>query len=367
MTPTDQETEVVPPAEAAEEMPLPSDPKVIFLGGLFVLALLAAAYVASEIVLPLVFAIILKLLLQPAMRILERLQVPRILAALLLILTLFGTIVGLGTAISGPAGSWAAKLPEGIPRLQERLSFMQGPIDTLQQFLQQVENFGATGPAPNAAASAGGPTLLTKLFTGTRNFASGFFTTVLFLFFLLVSGDIFLHRLVEILPRFSGKRQVVEISQQIESDISAYLVTITIMNAAVGIVMALAMWLTGVGDPVLWGTVAFLLNYVPILGTALGVLIFLLAGLLTVETLWQALLPAGLYLGLHLIEGQTVTPMLLARRFTLNPVLVIISLVFWFWMWGIPGAILSVPMLAITKIICDRLRALAAFGHFLEG
>ena len=143
MAPTDQETEVVPPAEAPEELPLPSDPKVIFLGGLFVLALLATAYVASEIVLPLVFAIILKLLLQPAMRILERMRVPRILAALLLILALFGTIVGLGTAISGPAGTWAAKLPEGIPRLQERLSFMREPIDTLQRFLQDVENFGA--------------------------------------------------------------------------------------------------------------------------------------------------------------------------------------------------------------------------------
>jgi predicted PurR-regulated permease PerM len=367
MAPTDQEPKLFPPAEEPEEMPLPSDPKVIFLGGLFVLALLATAYVASEIVLPLVFAIILMLLLQPAMRILEWLHLPRMLAALLLILALFGAIVGLGTAISGPAGTWAAKLPEGIPRLQERLSFMREPIDTLQRFLQQVEDFGGTGPSPNAAASARGPTLLTKLFTGTRNFASGFFTTVLFLFFLLMSGDIFLHRLVEILPRFSSKRQVVEISQQIESDISAYLITVTIMNSAVGIAMALAMWLTGVGDPILWGTVAFLLNYVPILGTALGVLIFLLAGLLTIDTLWQALLPAGLYLGIHLIEGETITPMLLARRFTLNPVLVIISLVFWFWMWGIPGAILSVPMLAITKIICDRVRPLAAFGHFLEG
>jgi len=367
MAPVDQEAEVVQPAEVPEGMPLPSDPKVVFLGGLFLLALLATAYVASDIVLPLAFAIILNLLLQPALRMLERLHVPRILAALLLILALFGTIVGLGTAISGPAGAWAAKLPEGIPRLQERLIFMREPINAMQRFLQQVEDFGGAAPPANAAASARGPTLLTRLFTGTRNFASGFFTTVLFLFFLLVSGDIFLHRLVEILPRFSGKRQAVEISQQIESDISAYLVTITVMNAAVGVAMALAMWLTGVGDPILWGTVAFLLNYVPILGTAVGALIFLLAGLLTIDTLWLALLPAGLYLGLHLIEGQTVTPMLLARRFTLNPVLVIISLVFWFWMWGIPGVILSVPMLAVTKIVCDRIRPLAAFGHFLEG
>ena len=112
---------------------------------------------------------------------------------------------------------------------------------------------------------------------------------------------------------------------------------------------------------------AFLLNYVPILGTAFGLLILLFAGLLTHDTLWQALLPVGLYFGFHLIEGETVSPMLLARRFTLNPVLVITSLVFWFWMWGVPGIILSMPMLAIIKIICDRLQPLAAFGHFLEG
>jgi len=366
MAPTDQKTEVVSPAEVPEDLPLPSDPKVIFLGGLFVLALLAAAYIASEIILPFVFAIVLKLLLQPAFRILERLHVPQIIAALLLILALFGTVVGLGTAISSPARNWAAKLPEGIPRLQEQLKFLREPVDTLQRFLQQVQDFGA-GPLPTVAAPAQGPTLLSQLFTWTRNFASGFFTTVLFLFFLLVYGDIFLHRLVEILPRFKSKRQVVEISQQIESDISAYLVTITIMNAAVGIATALAMSFTGVGDPILWGTVAFLLNYVPILGTALGILIFFFAGLLTQETLWLALLPAGLYFAFHLIEGETVTPLLLAKRFTLNPVLVIISLVFWFWMWGIPGAILSMPMLAITKIICDRLQPLAAFGHFLEG
>jgi predicted PurR-regulated permease PerM len=168
MTPTDQKTEVVSPAEVPEDLPLPSDPKVIFLGGLFILALLAAAYVAREIVLPFVFAIVLKLLLQPAFRILERLHLPRMLASLLLILALFGTIVGLGAAISGPARTWAAKLPEGIPRLQERLSFMREPIDTLQRFLQQVEDFGGTGPSPNAAASAQGPTLLSKLFSTAR-------------------------------------------------------------------------------------------------------------------------------------------------------------------------------------------------------
>ena len=135
---------------------LPPDPKDILLGGLFVLALLATAYVVSEIVLPLVFAIVLKLLLQPALRVLERLHVPRIIAALLLILALIGMIVGLGTAISGPARTWAGKLPEGIPRLEDRLSFLQVPINTLQLFLQQVEDIGATGPSPNGAISERG-------------------------------------------------------------------------------------------------------------------------------------------------------------------------------------------------------------------
>ena len=182
-----------------------------------------------------------------------------------------------------------------------------------------------------------------------------------------MSGDTLLRRLVEIMPRFQSKRQAIEISQQIESDISAYLITITAMNAVVGVATAAVMLCTGVGDPILWGTVAFLLNYVPILGPFLGGIIFLLAGLLTIDGPWAAFLPAGLYLGIHLVEGETVTPILLAKRFTLNPVLVIISLVFWFWMWGIPGAILSVPMLAVTKILCDRVRPLAALGHFLQG
>ena len=154
MAPHDQKIEVVQPAEVPEDLPLPSDPKVIFLGGLFVLAVLAAAYVASDIVLPLVFAIVLKLLLQPALRILVGLHVPRTVASLLLIVVLFGTIVGLGTAISGPARTWTAKLPEGIPRLEERLSFMRAPINTLQGFLQQVEDFGATATSPNAATPA---------------------------------------------------------------------------------------------------------------------------------------------------------------------------------------------------------------------
>jgi predicted PurR-regulated permease PerM len=120
MADVDRQTEEVQQAQSPSEMPLPSEPQVIFLGGLFILAVLAAAYVARDIVLPLAFAITLKLLLQPLMRLLEQARLPKTIAALLIILALLGVIVGLGAAISGPASAWAAKLPEGIPRIQAR-------------------------------------------------------------------------------------------------------------------------------------------------------------------------------------------------------------------------------------------------------
>ena len=350
-----------------DDLAIPADANTVFLGGLFPLAVLAGCYVAAEIALPIVLAFVLSLVLQPAMRQLERLYLPRAIAALLIIVLLFGTLAGLRAALSGPAASWAQKLPSGIPKLQERLSFVSRPLTAFEKFADQAQGL-TQGDQPKALAVAvQGSGLSDRLLTGTRWLASGFLETVLVLFFLLVSGDTFLRRLVEVLPRFKNKRQAVEIFQQIERDVAAYLFTITIMNLVVGVATGAVMAFCGVGDPLLWGTVAFLLNYIPILGPMIGVVVFLLVGLLSIQTLWLAFLPAGLYLAIHLAEGETVTPMLLARRFTINPVLVILALVFWYWMWGVPGAILATPMLAITKIICDRIRPLTVFGHFMEG
>lgn len=142
----DQQPEIEPTEALLADMPLPSDAKTFFLGGIFVLASLTAAYVASEIVLPLIFAILLNLLMQPALRALERLRVPRALGSIVLILVVFATIVGIGAAVSGPAEAWIAKLPEGIPRILERLRFLDAPIKTLQKFLASANNFGAAAP-----------------------------------------------------------------------------------------------------------------------------------------------------------------------------------------------------------------------------
>jgi predicted PurR-regulated permease PerM len=364
-TPETPSTDIEP--EELPELPVPTDIKAVFQGGLFLLAVLAACYLASEIILPVLIAFVLMLVLQPAMRLLEKLYLPRLVAALAIIIVLFGSFVGLGAALSGPAVSWAQKHPEGLPRLQERLTLLSKPIQTLQKLLHQAEGLTEGAGPPVATVAVQGSGLNDRVLHATRAIVSGMLTTVLVLFFLLVSGDTFLRRLVEVLPRFKDKRQAVHISQQIEADISAYLLTITIMNVAVGVATGILAAVFGLGDPVLWGTVAFLLNYVPILGPTIGVIIFVFVGLLSIETLWLAFAPAGVYLLIHIIEGETITPMLLAKRFTINPVLVILSLVFWYWMWGVPGAILAMPMLAIAKIICGGIQPLAAFGHFIEG
>ncbi len=205
------------------------------------------------------------------------------------------------------------------------------------------------------------------LFAGTASFASGLFMTVIVLFFLLISGDLFLRRFVEVLPRFRDKRKAVMISQQIESNIAAYLKTITIMNASVGVATALVTWALGLDNPALWGVLAFVLNYIPVIGPIICLVILVLAGMLEMASLWRSLLPAACFLAIHLIEGQFVTPMLVARRFTLNPVLVVVSLIFWYWMWGVPGAVLAVPVLAIIKITCDGIPPWSAVGHLVEG
>jgi predicted PurR-regulated permease PerM len=353
-------------AEDEDDMPLPTDPKTIFLGGLFVFAGLAVLYVTSEIVLPLVLAVVLKILLQPLVRLLERIRVPRAIGAVLTVSLVLLAFAGTISMLAGPATDWAGKLPQAIPKLRDSFGVLRGPIDTVQGMMHQLDTLtgGQGGAGPQGVKSA---SLVGAAFSGTATATAGLLTTLLMLFYLLVSGETFLRRLVEVLPRFQDKRHAVELSADIERNVSAYLLTVSCINALVGVATGCEMWLCGVANPVLWGAVAFALNFVPILGPMIGIVIFLMASVLALGVTWWALAPVGLYLCIHIVEGEIATPMLLAHRFTINPVAVILALIFWYWMWGFAGAILAVPLLAITKIVCDDLRPLRALGHLLEG
>ncbi|WP_336491950.1 AI-2E family transporter [Methylobacterium nigriterrae] len=340
--------------------------------GILVLSLLAIVYtlyLGREIILPIVLALVLKLLLGPVMRILhERLRLPNSLAAALLILVVFGAIAGVGFTISIPASGWIQRAPESLSLLKEKLAVLHHPLDLLQQGLHAIESLTATtGQAEQSQTVTARPAsgLAGYLATSTAAILARFFTTMILLFFLLASGDRLLRGFVEVLPTFSNKRQAVEIAHEIGTNISGYLLTITMMNALVGVATGLAMWACGLGTPLLWGAAAFLLNYIPILGPLAGIVIFFVAGVLSLDWPWYALMPASLYLLIHIAEGETITPMLLAKRFTLNPVLVIVSLFFWHMLWGVPGALLAVPLLAMLKIMADRIEPLKPVGHII--
>jgi predicted PurR-regulated permease PerM len=341
------------------------EPRTVILGALLLLAVLAACYAAAEIVLPIVLAFVLSAVLRPVLRVLEQVHLPRFLAALVIVIALVSLLVAIGMLLSGPLSDWISRLPQTMPRLQQRLRWLSTPVHSLQNALAHIQKLAPVGGPP--ALSVQTTTIAERLLGEVKYVSGEGFTTLLVLFFVLMSGETFLRRFVEILPRFKDKRQAVAISQQIEEDISIYLATITMMNAFVGIAVALTSWACGLGDPLLWGMIAFLLNYVPILGPTAGVILFLVTGLVTIDPLWAAFLPAALYLLIHMAEGETITPLLLARRFTVNPVLIVLGVVFWYWLWGIVGAVLATPMLAMLKIVCDRIERLKPIGHLIGG
>jgi predicted PurR-regulated permease PerM len=344
---------------------------------LSILATFYTLYFASDIVLPFVLAGVLNLLLSGPMRFLHhRLHIPKPLAALVLILGLFGVVGGIGAAISVPATGWISKAPQSLPALQAKLAFLHGPIKAVQEGMTKLQALIDQAHASTGAhqqvmqvqqAGAGLTSVGSSLLIGTRAFLGQIFTVVLMLFFLLYEGDSLLRRFIEVMPTWADKRRTVQIATEIERNVSLYLATITGMNLLVGGANFVQCWLLGVPNPLLWGVLAFLLNYIPILGPLTGVVIYFFVSLFSFNSVLHALVPPAIYFGIHLMEGETITPLLLARRFTLNPVLVMASLMFWDWLWGIPGAFLSVPLLAVFKIVCDHVESLRPIGHIVGG
>ena len=366
------EAEGVAPAAAAEAKPdkveitLPQDFRSVALTGIFVLMMLYTLYFAAEIFVPICLAVMFRLYLQLPMNALIRLRVPAFLSAFIVIACLFGGLALLGIALSQPANDFIAHAPQQFDKMEQRLAFLRLPFARLQDAAQRVEHMADAKPATPVVAVAG-PGVGDFLTTNTQVLVRGLGTVLVLVFFLLMAGDTFRRKLVEILPRLSDKKRAVEIINEIENNVSRYLLTISAINGGLGFLTGVAFYFCGMGSPILWGAVAFAFNFIPIIGPFCASILFLFVGLLTFDNNGLALLPVGIYLGLILVEGQIVTPMVLMRRFQLNPVAIIIALIFWFWMWGVPGAFLAVPLLAVIKIVCDHVRPLTAIGHLLEG
>jgi predicted PurR-regulated permease PerM len=335
---------------------------------LTVLAVLYTMYVAREFLIPIVFALLLNFLLSPAIRRLARWHIKPPLGAGLVVVLLVGGM-GFGVyQLAGPAQRWAASAPQSFAKAQRKLRSIIQPMQQVSRNVEQAANaVGAPSSErkPEVVVQAG-PSLSSRLFGTTQRIVAGLVEIFILLYFLLAGGDLFLQKLIKVLPHFGDKVKAVEIARATESTVSAFLGTTLLLNIAEGIVVAFALWLLGMPNVVRWGVMVACLEFVPYLGAATATVVLGVAGLAQYDQIGHALMIPGAYLAINLLQSNLVTPMMLGHRLTLNPVAIFIGLAFFFWIWGVPGAFLAVPILATLKILCDNIASLAAIGEFLS-
>lgn len=330
--------------------------------GLFMLAALYTLYFARAFFLPIILALLLDFLLSPLIRALKRARVPEPLGAALVIVALLGTA---GVAVYGlmePAKEWVAKLPSSIRVAEDRLRKLRTPMEQVSKTAEQVSQATTMDDqAKTPEVVVKGPTLTARLFGTTQTLLE----VIILLYFLLAAGDLFLQKLIKVLPLLRDKKKAVAIARETEASISTYLVTVTLINLGLGLAVAAVMFLLKMPNPLLWGALAALAEFVPYLGATALLALLSLAGLVTFEQVGHALLIPAAYLGVNVLQSQFISPLILGRRLTLNPVAIFIGLVFWWWIWGVPGAFIAVPLIATFKIFCDHIEALAPVGEFL--
>ncbi len=357
--------DAVPPGLSTPDRPPPAGTGP-WLPGIFLLLVLAALYLAVDIIAPITIAVMLNLLLGPLVGRMRGIGLPEPLGAGLVVLALVGAVAVAGMLLSGPASEWMARAPETLGELEGKLRSFRSDVADMAAATRQVERLAdaAAGGTSVPTVAVQGETLGSMLLSGTSQLVAQALIVVFLLYFLLAAGNTFLRRLVQALPDRSGKRRAVEITHAVQHDVSAYLITVTAINTVLGVVTAGTMAVLGMPNPVLWGVVAGVFNFVPYVGAIATLVILAVVALLTFDSITWVLLPPLLFLAFTALEGNLITPTVLGRRFALSPALVFLSLVFWSWMWGVAGAALSAPLLVTLKSIAEhepRLLGLATF------
>lgn len=335
---------------------------------LMALGVVAFLYFARPVVLPVILACVAAMALKPPIRWLFYARIPPAFSAAV-VLCLLVSVIGIGFFQLGrPAMTWMNDAPQHISDLRHRVIEIFPRLARFTQAADAVNNLGATADTKLEAPVV---ELKTSRIPGafinwTGTLLAGVIETLVLLYLLLASGDLFLQKLVRVMPTLRDKKRAVEVSHEIQQNISNYLFTVSLINLGLGLVVSGGLYFMGVPNALMWGVLVAVLNFVPYFGPVLGVAVLAMMGLLTFNTLWQGLVPALWYLVFHLLEANLITPVLLGRRFTLNPVVIFVSLIFWMWLWGVPGALLSVPILVSIKVICDRVPALANVSELLS-
>jgi len=332
------------------------------------LATIAALYLARDVIVPLVLAILLALLLWPILRRLRRLHVPDIVSAficILIVAVLFGTAM---LTVVRQGQRWLAEAPQTVERVRNMLPQGRGSLSHLKDAAEAVQGLTqpepARSPLPVEVQSA--EPAYTIIGAGSH-FVGAAVIVFVIAFFLLAFSDTLLKQAVETRSSFAQKRNVVELVHNIESGISRYLATITIINIGLGVVTAFTLWQLRVPNPVLWGVLATTLNYVPHVGAFLCMAILFFVGAVAHQSLWAGTGVAGAFAVITAMESYLVTPLALSKSLQLSPLAVILAVLFWGWLWGIPGALMAAPLLTVMKIICDQFEPLEPLAIVLGG
>ena len=339
---------------------------------LIVLGTIAFLYFARPVILPIFLACVAATTLKPLIRWSSCCHIPPPLSAAI-VLCLLTAAIGIGFFQLGrPAVTWLNDAPQHMTELRQRVQKIFPRLAHFSEAAAAVNNLGAT-EEEKKEAQIKSPTVEVKDSRGTSSILDwtgtllvGIGETLVLLYLLLASGDLFLQKLVRVMPTLRDKKNAVEISHEIQQNISNYLFSVSLINIGLGILVSAGLYGMGVPNAAMWGILVAILNFVPYFGPIAGFLLLTAVGLLTFDTLWTGLLPPAWYLLLHLLEANFITPVLLGRRFTLNPVVIFVSLIFWMWLWGVPGALLSVPILVSIKVVCDRVPAMSPVSEILS-
>jgi predicted PurR-regulated permease PerM len=358
-----------PPPDAHVQATLSGTPGVA-VKGLFVLALFYTFYFARSFLLPIVLAVLLSLILYPAVRFLKRAFIPEPLGAALVVATL-AALLGTGIyQLFEPANQWITKLPRTTEQIERKLFNVRKSMEQVSKAAEKVEALASVDSASKERAPqvvAREPSLMSRMLTGTQNVVVSVGATLVLLFFLLASGDLFMRKLVRVLPTLTDKKKAVGLARTIQSAMARYLFTITCINVGLGAATALLLHVLGMPNPLLWGVMVALLQYVPYIGPAISGTILTVVAFITYEDLHSILLVPMCFFALVTVEGQFITPFLTGRSLTLNPVMVFVSMLLWGWIWGVVGALMAVPILMTFKIFCDHIESLDAIGEFMSG
>lgn len=334
--------------------------------GIFIILAVLALYFGRDFFMPVVLAFLFALTLTPIVRFLRKRGIPSPLSATLLVVASTIVLAIGGYLLSGPTTQLINDAPQIGRALTERIEEMRGPFDRLMRISDQIESVAETANEPDVQkVTVQQPGILSRAAGNLVSIGTTIAIVIVLSLFLLASGSLFYEKIVQSFSTLSDKKRALRVVYDVEREVSRYLLTVALINAALGTVIGIGLWAIGMPTPFLWGAMAALLNFLPYIGSLATILIVAAISIVSFDNIGYALLAPAFVASCNVVEGQIVTPLVLGRRLELNAVAIFIAVAFWSWLWGFIGALIAVPLLVIIKVFCDHSQTLRPVGNFL--